>query len=141
MGRKRRKSRGHYCWSCERRLPNERFSGKGHATHLCKRCQKLGSEELQFRSGERDIDRLLDKGCGLIRRKDRPVFERFLQHENDRVRQYANEIIAELDRVKLDTPLLEEEWLLKELASGSGAEEPPPESAEALILDNDELPF
>jgi hypothetical protein len=29
--------------------PNERFSGRGHARHLCKECAKLGQEELAYR--------------------------------------------------------------------------------------------
>lgn len=33
--------RGHYCRICGRICPNERFSGRGHATHLCRECQKL----------------------------------------------------------------------------------------------------
>ena len=53
---KRRKRRGHFCWSCERVLPNERFSGRGHARHVCRQCQKLGKEELAYRSARRDIE-------------------------------------------------------------------------------------
>src|SRR5258708_27457861 len=32
---------GHYCWMCQRDRPNEAFSGKGHARHLCKECARL----------------------------------------------------------------------------------------------------
>ena len=46
---------------------NERFSGRGHAHHLCKDCAKLGKEELAYRQEIRNIDRLLDWD-GLIRR-------------------------------------------------------------------------
>jgi hypothetical protein len=73
-------------------LPNERFSGKGHERHLCPGCSKLGAEELAFRQDVRNIDRLLDRGSGRIRRRDRSQFERFLRHRNDRVRRYAIEI-------------------------------------------------
>ncbi|MGG5254222.1 hypothetical protein ACQYAD_12070 [Neobacillus sp. SM06] len=38
MGKKKR--RGHFCIGCEEYLPNEKFSGKGHRKHLCKKCQK-----------------------------------------------------------------------------------------------------
>ena len=36
--KKKRKQRGHYCWRCGRRRANEKFSGKGHAKHICKEC-------------------------------------------------------------------------------------------------------
>ena len=38
--KKTRKLRGHYCWACGRRRANEKFSGKGHAKHICKDCAK-----------------------------------------------------------------------------------------------------
>lgn len=28
----------HYCWKCGQYLANEKFSGKGHARHICKKC-------------------------------------------------------------------------------------------------------
>lgn len=32
------KKRGHFCWSCGRRRPNEQFSGRNHGRHLCREC-------------------------------------------------------------------------------------------------------
>jgi hypothetical protein len=37
--RRKKKRRGHYCWACGRVLANERFSGSGHATHVCRECR------------------------------------------------------------------------------------------------------
>jgi len=31
---------GHYCRICGRTRPNEKFSGKGHRTHVCKDCAR-----------------------------------------------------------------------------------------------------
>jgi len=42
MGKGKKKKRGHFCKGCESYKPNERFSGKGHAIHLCKICQSNG---------------------------------------------------------------------------------------------------
>lgn len=28
----------HYCWKCGQYLANEKFSSKGHARHICKKC-------------------------------------------------------------------------------------------------------
>ena len=35
------KKRGHYCKICGEHKANEKFSGKGHAHHICKACSKL----------------------------------------------------------------------------------------------------
>ena len=37
MGKKK-KYRGHYCRICNRIKPNEKFTGEGHAQHICKEC-------------------------------------------------------------------------------------------------------
>lgn len=39
------KSHGHYCKICGEYKANEKFSGKGHAAHICKACQSLPVEE------------------------------------------------------------------------------------------------
>lgn len=98
MGRKsrkrRRKRQGHYCWACDRYRPNERFSGHGHARHLCRDCAKLGAEELRYRQALRDLERCVTAG-GTIRRKRRKQFEQFLRHEDPRIRSLAEEVYAE----------------------------------------------
>ena len=38
---KKKKYRGHYCKICRSVLPNEKFSGKGHAKHICKECSTI----------------------------------------------------------------------------------------------------
>jgi hypothetical protein len=93
MMSKRGKHRGHFCWCCGRIRPNERFSGRGHARHLCRGCAKLGTAELAYRQAVRDIDRLVD-WSGLVRRKHRKTFERFRSHPDERVRTYAAEVAA-----------------------------------------------
>jgi hypothetical protein len=59
--------------------------------HVCGDCAKLGKEELAYRQAVRDIDQLLD-WSGLVRRKRRAAFERFLVHPDARVRLYAEEV-------------------------------------------------
>ena len=39
------KPHGHYCKICGEYKANEKFSGKGHAAHICKFCQSLPVEE------------------------------------------------------------------------------------------------
>ncbi len=74
--------------------PNERFSGAGHARHLCKECKKLGAEELTYRQAARDIDRMIQWETGRVKRKQRNNFARFLQHPNERIRRYAESVAA-----------------------------------------------
>lgn len=88
---KRKKQRGHFCWCCGAIKPNEQFSGGGHARHLCRKCARLGADELAFRRAAHDIDRLVGSR-GAIRRKQREIFERFLSHPSPRVRAYAAEV-------------------------------------------------
>jgi hypothetical protein len=44
MGNKKQ-YRGHYCKVCGCIRPNERFSGKGHAAHICRTCDKKTKDE------------------------------------------------------------------------------------------------
>ena len=100
---RREKPRGRFCWCCGRIKANEGFSGHGHARHLCRECSKLGTEEIAYRQAVRDIDRLLD-WKGMVRRKQREGFERFLFHADERVRHYAAQVAAQDARVRVPKP-------------------------------------
>ena len=92
MPQQRRKQRsGHYCWSCDRMRANEKFSGRGHAQHLCKDCARLGKEELAYRQTVRNLERLLTWD-GRIPRRNREQFRKYLNHKDERVRAYACQI-------------------------------------------------
>ena len=39
------KKHGHYCKICGEYKSNEKFSGKGHAAHICKACSRLPAEK------------------------------------------------------------------------------------------------
>ena len=41
----KKKLPGHYCKICGERKANEKFSGKGHAAHICKECTALPQEK------------------------------------------------------------------------------------------------
>lgn len=94
MGPKAKRRRGHSCWCCRRHRPNEAFSGGGHARHLCRDCAKLGRHELSFRQAERDMERAMGFSPPFPRRA-RALLERFLTHENARVREYAAELLEQ----------------------------------------------
>ena len=96
MGRKKRYS-GHFCWVCGRIRPNERFSGGGHKHHICKDCHKLGPKEIAYQQEVRNIERCFDWN-GRIYRKQRMSFERFLNHSNPRVREYAQGLQLNMEK-------------------------------------------
>jgi hypothetical protein len=66
---------GHFCWSCGRSRPNEQFSGRGHAHHVCRDCSKLGKAELEYRQAIRNVARALRSPYSTSRR-DRPMLQR-----------------------------------------------------------------
>ncbi len=39
----------HYCWGCGHTRAHEKFSGRGHARHLCKDCEKAQRQERRAR--------------------------------------------------------------------------------------------
>jgi hypothetical protein len=84
---------GHYCWSCDRRRANEKFSGRGHAQHLCKDCARLGKEELAYRQAIRNLERLLTRE-GRVSRRKQSQFRKYLKHKDERIRAYARQIEA-----------------------------------------------
>ena len=91
MSPKRRS--GHYCWSCDRMRANEKFSGRGHAQHLCKDCARLGKDELVYRQAIRNMERLLTWE-GQIPRQKRSQFRKYMKHKDERIRTYARQMEA-----------------------------------------------
>lgn len=51
------KKHGHYCKVCGEYKANEKFSGKGHAAHVCKSCASL---PLEKQAEQMTINRLLN---------------------------------------------------------------------------------
>jgi len=101
--KQRKKRNGHYCWCCDHFLPNERFGGKGHRLHLCKSCQRLPQEERDFRSERSNLYRCVTWD-GIIPKKRRKPFNRFLQHADPKIRKIAQQLQREdqLERARLN---------------------------------------
>ena len=53
---KQNKPRGHYCKVCGEHKANERFSGKGHAAHICQKCAAMPLDERNAQIALRKID-------------------------------------------------------------------------------------
>ena len=95
----RKKRRGHFCWVCGCIKSNESFSGRGHSKHICKECSKLSASELVVRQGIRNMDECFF-GLGRLRRKSRTTFDRFLEHPNSKIREYALRCQMEIEDEK-----------------------------------------
>jgi hypothetical protein len=94
VGRRSKKRHGNFCWCCGRVRPNEAFSGKNHSRHICRECARLGGDELEYRQAQRNLERAVTWE-GLIRRRQRHVIEAYRSHDNARVRELVEQILAD----------------------------------------------
>jgi ribosome-binding protein aMBF1 (putative translation factor) len=46
---------GHFCRICGRTRPNERFSGRGHRTHVCRDCARMPAQERELIEQEQEV--------------------------------------------------------------------------------------
>jgi hypothetical protein len=91
MARKKR-YRGHYCKVRREILPNEKFTGKGHAAHICKTCARKPLDEQQEAVA-------LNRICRAFRysnlsRQDRLMLEKYAHNKPERVRQVALDALS-----------------------------------------------
>lgn len=56
----KKKGQGHYCRVCGRHRANEKFSGKGHAQHICKDCTR--EQKATARQRRKDINTAAEAG-------------------------------------------------------------------------------
>jgi len=84
---KKKRYRGHYCKVCGEVLPNERFTGKGHAAHICKRCARKPLNERQ----EEIVLTRIGHVCMYpnLSRQNRLILEKYTHSNCERVRQAA----------------------------------------------------
>jgi hypothetical protein len=93
---KKKRYRGHYCKICSSILPNEKFSGKGHAVHICRACAKIPEEKQEEQIALNRIFgvyRYLD-----LSRDNRRMLEEYSQSPNERIRSAALETLSEFKR-------------------------------------------
>jgi hypothetical protein len=148
MAKRKKRYRGHYCWCCGRIRPNEQFSGKGHARYLCKACARLGAEELAYRQALRTLERCMGMSL-LIPRKHGTAFNRFLTHQDPRIRAVAGEM-AQLDaqtRAEWSERRRQEQALEEAVldtwvdVDGSAPSPERGDGPDSDVLDDEELPF
>ena len=88
---------GHYCRICGRQRPNEQFSGKGHALHVCKRCQAMPKSERQVIENMDEIFRFMRQSH--ISEKNVARLEQMVKSENPQVASLAA-IVLNVARLK-----------------------------------------
>lgn len=109
---KKKRYRGHYCKVCNSILANEKFSGKGHSSHICKKCSKLSLEG-------RNEQMVLNRIYGLNRysylsKVNKLMLQNYLKSGSEKVRLAAKEMLdesAEIARlIRMDKESYEEEY-------------------------------
>jgi len=86
MARKKR-YRGHYCKVCNQILPNEKFTGRGHNAHICKKCTQKPVEQ---RSEEIILNRINRwHGNMSLPRENRRKLEKYSRSPRENIRLAA----------------------------------------------------
>ena len=88
---------GHYCRICGRTRPNEKFSGKGHRTHVCKDCAQLPKENRDTIEQKEEIFNYLKQSH--ISAKNTARLQRLAASSNAEVAELAA-IVIEVAKVK-----------------------------------------
>lgn len=84
----KRKNHGHYCKVCGEYKANEKFTGKGHAAHICKTCAKLPPADRAERMTIQRLYRLPERIC-----KEQIKWLKNLTHDKrPKVRELAQDI-------------------------------------------------
>ena len=89
--KKKKRYRGHYCYVCGEIKANEKFSGKGHAKHICKKCWKLPPEEKHREATKTKLDHLLKYGPSLSK-QNKDLLNKALRSSDPEIREYAEDI-------------------------------------------------
>ncbi len=91
------KSMGHYCRICGRVRPNEKFSGKGHKSHVCKECSRMPKEKREAIEREDEIFGYLQQSH--ISAKNIGRLRKLVLSDNQRISEMAG-IVLEVAEVK-----------------------------------------
>lgn len=89
---KKKKNQGHYCRICGEYLPNEKFSGKRHAQHVCKVCLSLPQDVQADMERCNEIEKIISKYP--MSSQDGELLERYaLLYQDKDSGKYAQEIL------------------------------------------------
>lgn len=92
MAKKRKKHQGHYCRICGEYKANEKFSGKGHARHICKQCQSLPEDVKADKVRCNEVERAAFKYP--MSRQDWELLEKYaMKYKDKESGQFAQEML------------------------------------------------
>ena len=89
---KKKKYRGHFCKVCRKILPNEKFSGKGHAAHICKKCIRKSKAQKSEEISIACIYSVLSYGN--LSRDNRKMLENYTHSRSELVRSEALTVLT-----------------------------------------------
>lgn len=129
---KKKRYRGHYCKICGEVKSNEKFSGKGHNSHICKSCSKLSVEKRNELVQLRKIENIEYSGFYLSK-TDRDTLKKYRKNKkySEEVRAYASKVLEEA----------EERYQEMQEAKRSDEEYYYKDYLDEIDEDNDDLPF
>ncbi len=91
MKKKPQKLPGYYCRACGRRRANEKFSGKGHAAHVCKDCERRQRMEANQKKRIADSPRPTNNlFAGLPQNLPEELIENIIVSENIRIERIVS---------------------------------------------------
>lgn len=89
---KKKKQQGHFCRLCGEYKANEKFSGKGHARHICKGCQSLPEEVKADMMRCNEVERAAFKYP--MSRQDWELLEKYAKkYKNKESGQFAQDML------------------------------------------------
>jgi hypothetical protein len=128
-------------------LANERFSGKGHARHICKACSKLDASEKQYRQALANLDRAYRHSYPFIHKSRQKWFDSLATSPNEKIRKLHADVTAQMAAEREERRRLREEDERAMEAEDARFQEPGAadedtdyDQPDADILD-DEIPF
>jgi RimJ/RimL family protein N-acetyltransferase len=97
----KKKRQGHYCKVCGERKANEKFSGKGHAAHICKACSKLSVSQ---QNEQQRINRITGIGMNFFIPKEKlGLLKKYAGDKRyPEAAQYAKDMLDDFNGCKHD---------------------------------------
>ncbi len=89
MPKRKNRPHGHYCKICGEYKANEKFSGKGHAAHICKSCSRLSAAE---KAAAMDINRMMNLPMRRLSDNEKKWLENKMHDKRLEVADMAREI-------------------------------------------------
>jgi len=89
MSKKKNRPHGHYCKICGEYKANEKFSGKGHAAHICRACSRLSAAE---KAAAMDRNRLMNFPMRRLSDSEKKWLEAKMHDKSQEVADTAKEV-------------------------------------------------